>query len=171
MAPMFISHGSVYVLIFKHVLGDQCFLQTDKITKKVTLVVERKTHLVPREFEKTELYKQYPSWNGRFDNFATAAPFREYHNFQLPSDANVSEECIRRFDTQTISGWMVEFHFKVEQTTYDHLLPNASMWGLFEETTKPGKGCDEHFQFELTALRDTTFSQFTDEESDNESDQ
>ena len=151
--PFVVITDHLYILIVKHVIGDQCFLEVDRGTKLVNCRIQRKAYLIPEEFRKTEYYQQESNWNGRFDNYPSNT-YDEDHFYQLPDDANVEQECIKRYDRQTLCGWMVEFHFKKQIRNTSHLEPNESMWGLFYESVVPGRGCDAFFQKELEARQE-----------------
>jgi hypothetical protein len=148
--PFFVSHGLTYCVMLKHILASQCYLEFDVDKKIVIFRVVHLTYLFPKEFKKTKFWTDVnPTWNGKFDNFGTETKaFVSRHPFQLPSDTNMEAVNIKRYDVQTCTSWLVEVHFQKSLAVANHLMPNASMWGLLEEGIKEGKGQDEVFQQE-----------------------
>jgi hypothetical protein len=140
--PFFVAHKNKYVVMVRHVLGTICWVSVNKDTKVLDLTLENKAYLIPKEFEKTELFKLHKKWDGLFDNVESKTQ-KEKHLFQLPMDTNVEEVSIRRFDHQTCFGWLVELHFEKQLFGADHLRPSASLWELLEEGVKEGRGADE----------------------------
>lgn len=141
--PFFVSFENKYVIMLRHVLGTQCYVEIDGEQKILRMVLEVKDYLIPSEFKMTKLFEMKPDWEGRFDNMGqNQSKTFEHHVIRLPADTNVEEVNIDRYDHQTCFGWLVELHFEKQLVRADHLKPKASLWGLLEEKPKEGRGAD-----------------------------
>lgn len=149
--PLFVASGNIYAVMFKHVLGSQCYIDLDPDQKIVTFRVVHSAYLVPREFKKTKFFQEVdPGWTGRFDNFNTEIKaYTQLHPFQLPADTNMENINVKRFDHQTCTSWLVEVHFQKTLSVATHLMPKASLWEILEEDIKKGRGQDEVFEQEV----------------------